>query len=581
MSDLITLFRKDINRLIENLKKNKVINNFDDKNINIDHSSKNKQGDLSTNILLILLKKNLVKNFKMKEYIINFFNNLEYIENIDIPKAGFINIFIKKSFLILKLKDLIDNTTIKERQKLNRKKINIEFVSANPTGPIHVAHMRGAVLGDVLASILESVGHEVTREYYVNDAGSQIAILGTSLFKRYQQLLGLNIEIENSEYPGKYLIDIAKNLINEDGNKWLTFKDHKEREIFFKNYAVNFLLNEIKKDLSLINVNFDKFTYESQIVEDKFIDKVFSLLKKKNLIYEGILEKPLGDDSNEKWEPRNQLLYRSSKFLDNVDRPFQKENGDWTYFANDSAYHYQKYIRGFDKLINIWGADHIGYIPRMKSIVDVFSNKNNYLDVYICQIVRLIKNNSLLKMSKRDGNFITLKEIYNQVGKDALRYYMISTKNETPMDFDINKVIEKNKDNPVFYCQYAYARASSVIRKSKELKNFTKIEDSFSILSPSSLSQYEWKIILKILFWPYILIQTSETKQPHRITNYLEDLCSDFHSFWNKGQSNKSLRMIDENDLNKTISRLIWIESFRIVLKQAFKIIDIDAPENM
>ena len=580
MSDLISVFKYDLYKLIRNLQNKKIINDFNLESISIDYSSKSKKGDLSTNIFLLLIKINLDNKFNLKDYIINYFFNLNYVKNIEIAKAGFINVFIKKDFIISNLKNLFIPSNIEINKIEKKQKINIEFVSANPTGPIHVAHMRGAIMGDVLASILESVGHEVTREYYVNNAGSQITILGRSLFKRYKELLGHQVVLIEGEYPGKYLIEIAKKIKDLDGDKWISNKETSTRNSYFETYAVNFILKNIKSDLSLIGINFDKFTFESDIVSNKFINKIFHLLKEKNLLYEGFLDKPLGEDDT-KWKPRKQLLFRSKNFLDKLDRPFQKADGEWTYFANDSAYHYEKYLRGFDQLINIWGSDHIGYIARMKSIVEVFSNKKNYLEIFICQIVRLIKDGKLLKMSKRDGNFVTLKDIHNEVGTDALRYFMISTKNETPMDFNINKVIEKNKDNPVFYCQYAYARASSVIRKSKELKDIPKISESFDLFDLTYVSKFEWEIILKLISWPYVLYQASESKQPHRITNYLEDLCSQFHSFWNKGKDDSTLRMIDEININKTITKLIWIESFKKTLYHAFKILGISSPETM
>jgi len=304
------------------------------------------------------------------------------------------------------------------------------------------------------------------------------------------------------------------------------------------------------------------------------------LLKRKDLLYEGKLPKPKGEDLKN-WEPHNQLLFKSSSLFDNEDRVFKKSNGDFTYFANDAAYHYDKYLRQFDKLINIWGADHIGYIPRMKSVVYATTNNESYLEILTCQIVRLIRNSQIIKMSKREGNFITLRDVFRSVGKDALRYFMISTKNETSIDFNIDKVLEKNKDNPVFYCQYAYARASSVINKAKNLyKNYpNKIYEDQELIS--YISKYEWEIILKLLSYPYILIQASKNREPHRITNYLEDLSASFHAFWNKGKDNESLRMIHESNLKKTQSKLIWLESLRIVFKNAFDIIGINAPESM
>ena len=579
MSDLISLFKKDLLLLIDELENKNVINNFNKSSISIDHSSKSKKGDLSTNILIILLKKNIDKNFDVNNYTYMYISNLSYINNVDIASAGFINIFIKKKYLKEELRKLISKNKLTKIDLKNQKKINIEFVSANPTGPIHVAHIRGAVIGDVLASILQAVGHEVTREYYVNDAGSQINTLGNSVYKRYLQLFDIDATIGQSEYPGQYIIEIAKKIKILDGKKWLN-KDSNITNKYFKSFAVNFLIGNIKSDLSLLNINFDSFVFESQIVKDGIIKKVFDVLKEKDLIYEGFLEKPLGDN-NEDWEPRKQLLFRSSNFLDDSDRAFKKSNGEWTYFANDSAYHYNKYSRGYDKLINIWGADHIGYIKRMKSVVDSISGKKNYLDIFICQIVRLIKNGTLLKMSKRDNNFISLKELYNEVGKDPIRYFMISSKSESPMDFDMNKVIEKNKDNQVFYCQYAYARASSVMRKSREYNIISSISDAIELFDYKKISSYEWDIIIKILSWPYVLKQSADSQQPHRITNYLEELCSLFHAFWNKGKEDNSLRMIDENNINQTISKLIWVESFRLTLKEIFKIIGIDSPETM
>ena len=580
MSDLITLFKKDVFNLIDDLENRKIIDNIKKNSISIDYASKSKQGDLSTNILLVLFKKNLDEEFDIKKYISNYLLNLKYVEEIEIAKIGFININIKKQFLISKIIDGFSNDFQIDCSEITSKKINIEFVSANPTGPIHVAHMRGAVLGDVLGSILTAVGHKVTREYYVNDAGSQIKTLGTSLFKRYQELFGISIKIKDSEYPGNYLIDLANEIRNIDGDKWIKFIDDQVKNKYFESYAVTHLIKNIQKDLSLININFDKFTFESEIVNKKIIDKVFQILDKKSLIYEGFLEKPLGEE-NLNWQPRKQLLFRSTNFSDDTDRAFKKADGEWTYFANDTAYHYDKFLRGYDKLINIWGADHIGYISRMKSIVDVFSEKRNYLDIFVCQIVRLIKDGVFLKMSKRDGNFVSLKNIYKEVGTDPLRYFMISSKSETPMDFNMNKVIEKNKDNPVFYCQYAYARASSVLRKASTYKKFINLQESFKVFDEDAISSYEWKIVLKLLSWPYLLKQAAENKQPHRITNYLEDLCSHFHSFWNMGKDNSDLRIIDENEVNKTISKLIWISYFQRTLNQIFTIIGIDSPETM
>ena len=581
MSDHLSLLKKELINLVNELLKDKIISDsFNINALSIDYQSTSRQGDVSTNLLIILNKKKLDTNIDLQSLVIKKLNNIKYISDIEIAKVGFINIFFDKLFLIENLNEVLvqkNSYGIKKSKKNNN--INIEFVSANPTGPVHIGHLRGAVLGDVLASVLTCSGYNVTREYYVNDAGSQIKNLGKSLYKRYLEIFEKKIEISKNDYPGEYLISIAKEIRKKDGDKWLDNKE-KNLEEYFENYAISEMINLIKNDLKKINIKFDNFVYESDIVNDKSIEKVFNVLTSKDLLYEGFLDKPKGEDS-EDWKPRKQLLFRSTNFNDDSDRPFKKADGEWTYFANDAAYHYDKFSRKFDKLINIWGADHIGYISRMKSIVSVISNKKDFLDIKVCQIVRLIKNGNLLKMSKREGNFITINEILKEVGTDALRYFMISTKSETTMDFDMNKVIEKNKDNPVFYCQYAYARASSVLKKYNSFSEFDNVNIDFKKIDMSLISKTEWQIILKILSWPYLINQVSENKEPHRITNYLEDLCSDFHSFWNKGKDDQSLRMIDVENIDQTISKIFWIQSFRVVLKNAFTIIGIEAPESM
>ena len=566
-------FFYDFSSFLEN---ENYISAIDKNQISIDYSSNNKQGDLATNFLLIIKRKIIKKNFDIEKELNKRIKSIEFIDRILISNNGFINFFLKNDFVFKKLNEIYNKDFLKYINYGDGKKINVEFVSANPTGPLHIAHIRGAVFGDVLSSLYSKTGYNVFREYYVNDAGSQIDKLSNSLFKRYLQLFDKKIELTEDEYPGQYLIDIAKKIKNQDHDKWLNSKEE-ETIKYFKNFALENIILEIKSDLEKINIKFDKFTYESDIEKSNIIDELFKILDKKDLLYNGVLEKPKGDDSD--WEPREQLLFKSSNLLDNEDRALKKSNGEWTYFANDAAYHFDKCKRNFDRLVNIWGSDHIGYIPRMYSLIKAIKNDETYLQILTCQIVSLIQNKQKIKMSKRLGNFVTLADVYSKVGKDPIRYYMISTKNETAIDFDLDAVIEKNKENKVFYCQYAYARASSIINKAYELNiNF---DDYNNYNDKEIISDEEMKIIKKLISYPYLLYQSSYYNEPHRLTNYLEEVCSDFHSIWNKGKDNESLRFVDERNIKKTISKIFWIESFRIVLKDIFLIIGINAPEKM
>ena len=563
--------------ITDELLKNNLISDINKNQINVDYLSDKKLGDVASNFYLIIKKKILDKNFDFEDYFQKKTKSLNFIDRYEISKNGFINIYLDKNFILDSLNNIYKNDFLKEIKFKKNKNINIEFVSANPTGPIHIAHIRGAVFGDVLSNLYNKMGYNVTREYYVNDAGSQINTLANSLYKRYLELFDKKIELLEDEYPGEYLIEIAKEILTRDGDKWL--QNNKDDTLkYFKNYAVNTLITKIKTDLKLLNINFDQFTHESDIEKSRIIENLLKVLKEKKLIYDGTLPKPRGEDAD--WEPRKQLLFKSSKLLDDQDRALKKANGEWTYFANDAAYHYNKFKRNYDKLINIWGSDHIGYIPRMKSLLLAIKGDDNYFDVLTCQIVSLIQNNNRIKMSKREGNFITLENVFSNVGKDPIRYYMISTRNETSIDFDLDAVIKKNKDNNVFYCQYAYARASSVINKAKDI-NIDLLNLENLNIDVENISEDEWKIIKNLISYPYLLYQSTLSNEPHRLTNYLEDICAQFHSIWNKGKENQSLRFIDEKNIVKTQIKLFWIQSFRVVLFDIFSIIGIDSPEKM
>jgi len=583
MTNLIQHFKKNFFKYHSDFQKKYQFNdkiNFNQ--INFDIPNNLSHGHISTNALFIYLKSSTIEKTEIIKFFTEKLQSSSNVEKVEIAGQGFINIFFKKSYLIselININKMGDN--IGKSNIGKNKKINIEFISANPTGPLHLAHSRGAIFGDVLSNILEKVGYEVTREYYINDAGVQIEKLGDSLYVRYCQLINQNeIDINEMNYPGDYLINIAKLILQNDKKKWLNVNTSKRKK-YFENFAIKHILKIIKKDCKNMGIKFDLFVSEKKIIKEGIINGVFKKLKKDSLLYEGVLEKPKSINDPD-WEPRKQLLFKSTKFGDDSDRPFLKSNNDWTYFANDSAYHYYKIKRKYNKIINIWGADHIGYIKRMKSIVKVMSDDKIDFLIKICQLVNLKKDNKPIKMSKRSGNYISIDEIIKEVGSDVLRFFMLYRKNDTQIDFDLSKVLEKTKDNPIFYIQYAFARSNSVLNNANKIfkkinyKNIYNLENHIQYIS-----DYEWKIINKILIWPNIIENAASNYEPHKIIYYLEDLSSMFHIFWNKGNENKDLRFIDENNYDKTLSRLYWINSFQLILKSAFDIIGIKPIKKM
>ena len=577
MNHYIIKLSKFFSEYAIDLLNNNIISEINLKHISIDYISNNKQGDLASNFYLIIKKKIIKKSYNFEIDLNERIKSLNFIDNLIVSQKGFINLYLKKEFIFKSLIDIYQKKFLENINLGNNKKVNIEFVSANPTGPIHIAHLRGAVFGDVLSNLYEKTGYKVIREYYVNDAGSQIDKLSNSLYKRYTEIFGKKIKLNEDEYPGHYLIDIAKQICKNDKDKWIK-NNSDEATNYFKKFAIENILIGIKSDLQLLNINFDKYTYESDIQNSKIINDLFKILNKKKLLYYGILPKPKGDDID--WEPREQLLFKSSALSDNQDRALKKSNGEWTYFANDSAYHLNKHNRNFHKLINIWGSDHIGYISRMKSMINSISDRENYFEVLTCQIVSLIKNKQKIKMSKREGNFVTLKDVFSNVGKDPIRYYMISTRNETAIDFDLDEVIKKNKENKVFYCQYAYARACSIINKSKDF-NIKKININNFEEFYKNTTDDELNLIKLIIAYPYLLYQSLINNEPHRLVNYLELICSNFHTIWNQGKDDHSLRFIDKENITQTNIKLFWIKSFSNILLDLFEIIGIDAPEQM
>ena len=545
--------------------------------INVDIPPLNFDCDISTNVAMVLSKANKKSPIDIANTLVGLIKNTdEKIETISVAKPGFINIKFKAIYWNNFIKNVNEDyknfgINIKEEKK----KYLIEFVSANPTGPLHVGHCRGAILGDVISNILIFNKHNVSKEYYVNDYGNQIINFTKSVYFRIREILyNEKFPIENTElYPGDYLVDIAKNITNLNNNlKFDKFEDV-SKELTLLSVAESLKL--IKTNLANLGIVHDKFTSESEIVKNKEVEKVIDNLKQKNLVYEGKIKAPKADD-DKNWVEREQLLFRSTNFGDDKDRALQKSDKSWTYFASDVAYHYNKLSRNYDLLINILGADHAGYIKRITSVVEALSGAKNKLICKVSQLVKLIKDGKPFKMSKRKGDYITVEDLISEVGKDATRFIMLNRSSDVELDFDFTKVKEKSKDNPLYYVQYCYARISSVFRH-VDLdinKDLTINEYNFNY------SNDEIKILKKIAEWPKCIEAASLRLEPHRIPVYLYELSSEFHSYWNMGKEDSSKRFI--NDEKKIPNdKLVFLKVISNVIKSGMTIVGVNTPKKM
>ena len=530
--------------------------------------------DLSTNVALILSKINQKTPSEIGEYLRGILNKDEFIDQVDIVKPGFINIKLKKIFWSNFIKQVLYNPYqygINQNDKKNS--YLIEFVSANPTGPLHVGHCRGAVLGDALSNLLIFNKHKVTREYYVNDYGNQIIHFTKSVFLRIREILYQEkFPLDNNDlYPGEYLIDIANNIIKNNRN--LNFNSFDDVSKILTEQSVKESLNIIKNNLQNLGINHDNFISERSIVLNKDVEKVVEKLKNKNFIYRGKISTPEGKKSDN-YEERNQLLFKSTNFGDDKDRALQKSDNSWTYFASDAAYHNNKLSRNYDILINILGSDHTGYVKRIISIVDALSGKKNKLVCKVSQLVKLIKDGKPFKMSKRKGDYITVEDLINEVGRDATRFIMLNRSSDVELDFDFTKVKEKSKDNPVYYVQYCYARISSVLRNldNKDVN----LEDNIDL----NYSSEEIKVLRKISEWPKCIEISINKLEPHRVTTYLYELSSEFHSYWNLGKNDKTKRFIDQNK-NVADEKLFFLKAVMCVVKSGMEILGVSTPKKM
>jgi len=537
-------------------------------------------GDMATNAAMVLAKPAKMKPRDIAEALATKLIRDERIVLADVAGPGFLNLRLAAD-----LWRGVIGAALKEGADFGRsdmgqgRRVNVEFVSANPTGPLHVGHTRGAVFGDALASLLDFAGHQVTREYYVNDGGGQVDVLARSAYERYREANGLEPQIAEGLYPGDYLLPIGEalkakygdSLIDQPESVWL--QDLRE-------FSTKAMMDMIRKDLASLGVKMDLFYSEKSLYGSGKIEAALDSLTSKGLIYEGVLQPPKGK-SDEDWEPRLQTLFKSTEHGDDVDRPVKKSDGGWTYFAPDIAYHYDKIERGFDELIDVFGADHGGYVKRMKAAVSALSDGKVPLDIKLCQLVRLYKDGQPFKMSKRAGNFVTLREVVELVGPDVTRFVMLTRKNDAPLDFDFSKVLEQSKDNPVFYVQYANARIHSVLRKATAA-GIAVDDATLKVADISKLDHdAELAVVKKLAEWPRLVEIAARTNEPHRVAFYLYELAGEFHALWNRGNDLPALRFLQDDDPATSQAKIALIRAVSIVISAGLGILGVTPAEEM
>ncbi|MEX0319065.1 MAG: arginine--tRNA ligase [Ruegeria sp.] len=537
-------------------------------------------GDMATNAAMVLAKPAKMKPRDIAEVLAEVLAADARITSAEVAGPGFLNLRLANSAWQDVLAAVLENGTDYGRSAMGQgRKVNVEYVSANPTGPLHVGHTRGAVFGDALASLLAYSGHDVTREYYINDGGAQVDVLARSAYERYREANGLSPEIAEGLYPGDYLVPIGEALKEEYGDS-LIDKPESEWLEELREFVTNAMMDLIRADLKALGVEMDVFFSEKSLYGTGRIEAALQSLTGKGLIYEGVLEPPKGKKP-EDWEPREQTLFKSTEHGDDVDRPVKKSDGSWTYFAPDIAYHYDKVTRGFDELIDVFGADHGGYVKRMKAAVSALSDGQVPLDIKLTQLVKLWKNGEPFKMSKRAGNFVTLRDVVDQVGPDVTRFVMLTRKNDAPLDFDFDKVLEQSRENPVFYVQYAHARVMSVQRRAAE----AGIAADDATLAAADLGKidHESELVVakKLAEWPRLVEIAARTHEPHRVAFYLYELAGDFHALWNKGNDVTSLRFLQDGDAATSQSKMALARAVSVVISAGLGILGVTPAQEM
>ncbi|WP_412506244.1 arginine--tRNA ligase [Roseovarius sp. SYSU LYC5161] len=533
-------------------------------------------GDMATNAAMVLAKPAGLKPRDIAEALAGKLAADGRIARAEVAGPGFLNMRLATDVWHEVIRAALTDPGYGRSAMGQGQKVNVEYVSANPTGPLHVGHTRGAVFGDALASLLDYAGYDVTREYYINDGGAQVDVLARSVYLRYLEAHGQEVAFEDGTYPGDYLIEVGQALRDTVGDAFLD----KGEQVWLdevRTFATEKMMEMIRADLAALGVEMDVFYSEKSLYGTGRIEAAIEDLRGKGLIYRGTLEPPKGK-LPEDWEPREQTLFKSTDYGDDVDRPIMKSDGGWTYFAPDIAYHYDKVSRGFDALIDVFGADHGGYVKRMKAAVAALSEGAVPLDIKLTQLVKLYRNGEPFKMSKRAGTFVTLRDVVDAVGRDVTRFHMLTRKNDAPLDFDFDKVTEQSKDNPVFYVQYAHARVHSVLRKAD-------VDVSDATLARADLSGLthpaELALAAKLAEWPRLVEISARTHEPHRIAFYLYDLASEVHALWNRGNEDASLRFLQEGDSAATQAKIALIRAVSVVISHGLGILGVTPVEEM
>lgn len=569
--NLYNEFEQKIKNVITGLiAKTSLPENIDTSKLTVEAPRDASHGDLATNAAMVLSKQAGMNPRQLAETLKPAIEDIEGVDAVEIAGPGFINIRLNSSFYFDILNTIINDADgFGSSQAGEGRPVNVEYVSANPTGPLTVGHARGAIVGDSLAKLLLKAGFAVRKEYYINDAGNQVNVLGESAYLRYREALGEKITIPDGCYPGEYLKEVGEAAKSQEGDKWINESDYLP---FFREFAVNYLMNEIRSDLKHIGIDFDLFYSEKSAVQNGSVDRAMEYLTGKGLLYDGILEPPKGK-APEDWEPREQTLFRSTDFGDDVDRPIKKSDGTYTYFANDIAHFFDVYQDGYKDLIVVVGADHGGYVRRAESAFKAMTDNEGNFSMPLCAIVTVFNNGKPVRMSKRAGTFITLRDVLDAVGPGVMRFIMLTRQSNQTLEFDYAKALDQSKDNPYFYVQYAHARACSVLRHAQEM--FGDIDlaeaDLGKLNRPETLS-----VIKTLSQWPRIVEQAAMAREPHRVAFYLQDVASSFHSWWNMGRVDATLRFLIEDDKDMSLAHLALVTAVKNVIASALEVIGVE-----